>query len=185
MVQKSGKQYVFPFGPDARGVDSAASMRAILGAKGAQLLQLAHAGFPIPPGFVISTEACAFFQKHEGQFPPGVIEQLQAILKKMESAQNRRLGHADKPLFFSVRCGAAIPVPGLMSAILNIGLNDTTIAGLVGMAQDEKSAWTCYLHTIEQYALRVLTDGDETIRQIFTAEDIKLREKYGASSDEE
>lgn len=113
-------QLVFPFGtgdPDSTaGVD-------VLGGKGASLAEMSRAGFPVPPGFTISTACCRWVEDHDGQWPVNLEEQVHAALARLEAATNRTYGSGPRPLFVAVRSGAAVSMPGMMDTILNCGLN--------------------------------------------------------------
>ena len=116
-----------------------ASMRDLLGGKGAGLAEMTRLGFAVPPGFTITTKACKAYSK-SGRFPPGMWKQVDAALSQVESKGGRRFGDPANPLLVSVRSGAKISMPGMMDTVLNIGLNDSTVDALARMS-NERFAW--------------------------------------------
>ena len=105
------KQYVYFYGFGKSNTEGDASMKAILGGKGANLAEMANADLPVPPGFTISTEACAYYSKHNKQYPPDMAAQLKAQLGKLEKMMGKKLGDPNDPLLVSVRSGAASAAP--------------------------------------------------------------------------
>ncbi|MFH0880265.1 MAG: pyruvate, phosphate dikinase [Lentisphaerota bacterium] len=181
MPQKTSRQYSFFFGP--RSTEGDASMKAILGGKGAKLAELSRAGIPVPPGFTVSTEACAFFTKHGGQFPQGWQDEIKAQMKKLEEKTGRKFGDPRNPLLVSVRTGAAMPMPGLLESVLNIGMNDKTVQGFTEKTGSERAAWDCYARCIAGLACVACEPGAGMTRRDFSAEAKRLMEKCGASSE--
>ena len=106
-------------------------MKDILGGKGANLAEMAGIGLPVPPGFTISTEVCTIFDESGNKIPEDIEKQIQSSLKKLETAAGQKFGDAKNPLLVSVRSGAKFSMPGMMDTILNLGLNDVTVEGLV------------------------------------------------------
>ena len=130
-MAKKEKQYVYFYGFGKKHTEGDATMKAILGGKGANLAEMANANLPVPPGFTISTEACAYFSSHKGQSPAGMVDQVKAQLKKLETLMGKKLGDPSNPLLVSVRSGAAISMPGMMDTVLNLGLNDRSVLGFI------------------------------------------------------
>ncbi len=180
-MQKAEKQYLFVFGSGARHAEGPATMRTILGLRGAHLAELAQNGFPVPAGFTISTEACAYFHKHAGQWPAGLHDQIKSALRRMEAATGKVFGDSKNPLLLCVRCDAAVRVPGLMDAILNIGLNEQTVEGFCESVGNARAGWESYARLLELFGSLVLSEQGRLIRQDFEAERSKLKDKYGAS----
>ncbi len=110
-------------------------VRGLLGGKGANLADMTRLGVPVPPGFSITTEACNAYSK-EGKFPAGMWDQALEYLKDVEKAVGRKFGDAEKPLLVSCRSGAKFSMPGMMDTVLNIGLNDETVKGMVKLTED-------------------------------------------------
>ena len=152
-------QYVFAFG---ERTDGNASMRDLLGGKGANLAEMARIGLPVPPGFTISTEVCRWYYERDGDYPPGFADTVRDQLAVLESAQGKRFGAARDPLLVSVRSGARESMPGMMDTILNLGLNDETVQGLASTTGDARFAYDCYRRFIHMYAGIVLGVGAES-----------------------
>ncbi|MBC6439316.1 MAG: pyruvate, phosphate dikinase [Rhodospirillales bacterium] len=147
-------QWVYAFGGGASEGD--ASMKALLGGKGANLAEMASLGLPVPPGYTITTEACMAFYESGKAFPDGVETQAADALKAVEETVGRRFGDAADPLLVSVRSGAPVSMPGMMDTVLNLGLNDETVAGLATSSGDARFAWDSYRRFIQMYSDVVL-----------------------------
>src|SRR5687768_7607526 len=104
--------------------------KTLLGGKGAGLCEMTQAGLPVPPGLVVTTEACNAFFDNDKNFPEGMWDQVQEGLKKIEEKVGKRFGDPKNPLLVSVRSGAAFSMPGMMDTVLNLGLNEETVQGL-------------------------------------------------------
>ncbi|MDD4010541.1 MAG: pyruvate, phosphate dikinase [Sphaerochaetaceae bacterium] len=143
------KKYVFFF---ANGVaEGKAEMKDLLGGKGANLAEMTAIGLPVPPGFTISTEACAFFSSSKGQYPEGMKEEVLANLHKLEQIMGARLGDKDNPLLVSVRSGAAQSMPGMMDTVLNLGMNPDSVQGLIKKTGNERFAWDSYRRFMQMF----------------------------------
>jgi pyruvate,orthophosphate dikinase len=147
-------QYVYFFGEGK--ADGNASMKALLGGKGANLAEMTSLGIPVPSGFTISTEVCSYYAEHDGAYPAELKKEVEAALAKMEKAMGSKFGGTDNPLLLSVRSGAAISMPGMMDTILNLGLNDETVQGLVRQTGDERFSYDCYRRFVAMYGDVVL-----------------------------
>jgi pyruvate,orthophosphate dikinase len=147
-----------------------ASQRALLGGKGANLAEMARLGLPIPPGFTITTDACRAYLSGDGSMPDGLWDEVATGLQEIERQVGRRFGDLTVPLLVSVRSGAAASMPGMMETILNLGLNDTTVAGLAAQAGDERFAWDSYRRLIQMYGRVVLRVPGEHFESILTAQ---------------
>jgi len=155
-VQAKGKskKAVYFFG--AGKADGNGSMKALLGGKGANLAEMTNAGVPVPPGFTITTEVCNQFNKSGQKVSKAVDDQMQKNLEKLEKASGARLGDVNSPLLVSVRSGAKFSMPGMMDTILNLGLNDETIKGLISATKNERFALDCYRRFIQMFGNVVL-----------------------------
>lgn len=134
--------------------DGDRSMRDLLGGKGANLAEMASIDLPVPPGFIVTTEACRSFRS-VGDVPDGLFEQVEAALVDLEEATGRRLGDPDAPLLLSVRSGAAFSMPGMMDTVLDLGATDETVPGLTALG-DEKFAWDATRRFTELFGRVVL-----------------------------
>ncbi|MDI6821452.1 MAG: pyruvate, phosphate dikinase [Actinomycetota bacterium] len=157
-----------------------AKMKFLLGGKGANLCEMTNLGLPVPPGFVISTEACRKYSK-TGSYPPGLKEEILAHLKSLEERTEKKFGDPENPLLVSVRSGAAFSMPGMMDTVLNLGLNDVTVKGLIRLTGDERFACDAYRRFIQMFGNVVLkVDGDK-----FEQAMASLKERRGVKSDTE
>lgn len=146
---------VYSFGP--QGADGTASMRTLLGGKGANLAEMAALGLPVPPGFTITTEVCAAFLADGALDLSGdVARDAREALHDIEAQMGRRFGSAADPLLLSVRSGAPASMPGMMDTVLNLGLNDTTVEGLAKASGSDRFAWDSYRRFIQMYCGVVL-----------------------------
>ena len=146
----TGQKWVYRF------EEGDATMRDLLGGKGANCAEMMRAGLPAPPGFTITTAACNAFYESDEQFPAGMWAQALAALRDLEAKSGKRLGDAANPLLVSVRSGAKFSMPGMMDTILNLGLNDATIAGVIAQTQNERFAWDSYRRFVQMYGNVVL-----------------------------
>ena len=153
-------KYVFFFSKDQ--TDGNASMKDLLGGKGANLAEMSGLGIPVPPGFTITTGVCAHYQDHAGAYPDGLREEVAAQLKKLESATGKSFGSVENPLLVSVRSGAAASMPGMMDTILNLGLTDKTVVGLAKKSGNERFAYDSYRRLLQMYGDVVMDLKPET-----------------------
>src|SRR5262245_38670347 len=158
-----------------------ASLRDLLGGKGAGLAEMTNAGLPVPPGFTITTEACNAYYQLNKQFPEGLWDQALEALKDVEGAAGKRFGDAGNPLLVSVRSGAKFSMPGMMDTILNLGLNDTTVEGLAANTGNPRFAYDSYRRFIQMYGNVVLEIEKDTFEHALTAQ----KERAGVRSDPE
>ncbi|CAG0971040.1 MAG: pyruvate, phosphate dikinase [Anaerolineae bacterium] len=137
-----------------------ASMRDLLGGKGAGLAEMTRSGVPVPPGFTITTEACNMYYACGEQFPEGLWEQALEGLKDIEAQTGRKFGDPSNPLLVSVRSGAKFSMPGMMDTVLDLGLNKTTLAGLAAQTQNQRFANDAYRRFIQLFGKIVMgVDG--------------------------
>ena len=147
-------KWVYSFGAGHK--EGGADMRDLLGGKGANLAEMASIGLPVPPGFTLTTEVCTAFYNNNQSYPGELKGQVRAALALVEKAMDLRFGDAAKPLLVSVRSGARVSMPGMMDTVLNLGLNDATVAGLAAAADDDRFAWDSYRRFIQMYGSVVL-----------------------------
>ena len=132
-------KWVYNFGSKT---DGDATMRNLLGGKGANLAEMASLGLPVPPGFTINTEVCTYYYDHSKSYPPELEKQVDDALAQIEKEMGKKFGDTSNPLLVSVRSGARVSMPGMMDTVLNLGLNDETVEGLAKQSNDERFAWT-------------------------------------------
>ncbi|HRZ87516.1 MAG TPA: PEP/pyruvate-binding domain-containing protein, partial [bacterium] len=143
-------KYVYFFG-DGKA-DGKADMKNELGGKGANLAEMVNLGIPVPPGFTISTEMCTVYYENKGKFPESVREDVAKNLKKVEKIMGMGFGDANNPLLVSVRSGARSSMPGMMETVLNIGLTEKTIPGLIAKTGNPRFVWDAYRRLIQMYS---------------------------------
>ncbi len=131
------------------------NMKALLGGKGANLAEMTRIGLPVPPGFTITTEVCNYYSA-EGSYPNGLEDQLKSALEALESDTGKRFGDIANPLLLSVRSGARASMPGMMDTVLNLGLNDDTVQGVVENTGNPRFAYDCYRRFVSMYGDVVL-----------------------------
>ncbi|HET7683878.1 MAG TPA: pyruvate, phosphate dikinase [Marmoricola sp.] len=127
----------------------------LLGGKGANLAEMTNIGLPVPPGFIISTDACRAWMEADEE-PEGLAEEVTEHLASLEEAMGKKLGQADDPLLVAVRSGAKFSMPGMMETVLNVGLNDESVEGLARTADDERFAWDSYRRLLSMFGATVL-----------------------------
>jgi pyruvate,orthophosphate dikinase len=147
-------KWVYNFGAGVN--DGNASLRNLLGGKGANLAEMASIDLPVPPGFTITTEVCTAYYDNKKNYPPELKAQVDEALARIETSVDRKFGDADKPLLVSVRSGARVSMPGMMDTVLNLGLNDVTVEGLAAGSGDVRFAWDSYRRFIQMYGSVVL-----------------------------
>ena len=179
-------KYVYSFGPN--GTDGDATMKNLLGGKGANLAEMAKIGLPVPAGFTISTDVCTYYYANGNTYPPELAAQVEAALAQIEQAMGKTFGDKkDLPLLVSCRSGARESMPGMMDTVLNIGLNDETVKVLAEKSGDERFAWDCYRRFVQMYGDVVLEMKPTSKTDIDPFEEIleKKKEKVGAENDQD
>ncbi|HUN65712.1 MAG TPA: pyruvate, phosphate dikinase [Bacteroidota bacterium] len=131
--------------------DGKADMKELLGGKGANLAEMTNIGLPVPPGFTISTEVCNYFLAHRGALPKDFRKNVLAAMQKVEKLTGKKFGDPKKPLLVSIRSGARASMPGMMDTILNLGLNDVTIKGLIELTGNPRFAYDSYRRLVQMY----------------------------------
>src|SRR5713226_6366910 len=159
----SVERYVYFFGPGR--ADGSAAMRDILGGKGAGLAEMANIGLPVPPGFTISAKLCIHYLE-QGTFPDHLKEEAGRHLKQIEKATGKKFGDPKTPLLVSVRSGAAVSMPGMMETILNLGLNDQTVQGLIAATKNPRFAYDSYRRFVQMYGDVVFDLGKEPFEEV-------------------
>jgi pyruvate,orthophosphate dikinase len=176
MVQTSTK-WVYSF------EEGSADMRNLLGGKGAGCAGMTRAGLPVPPGFTITTEACVAYYSDNMQFPPGLWDQTVAALREMERSTGKKLGDPANPLLVSVRSGARVSMPGMMDTVLNLGLNDQTVAGLAKLTDNPRFAQDAYRRFIQLFGRIVLNVGAEDFDHALDAAKARVGAKLDTDLD--
>jgi len=164
-------KFVYSFGGDCTEGD--AGMRNLLGGKGANLAEMIKIGVPVPPGFTITTSTCVAFYENQRNYPEALEEQIREALRKTEAAMNKGFGDGSNPLLFSVRSGARVSMPGMMDTVLNLGLNDETVKGLIAGSGSPRFAYDSYRRFIQMYGNVVM--GIESEKLEVLLEEAKTR----------
>jgi pyruvate,orthophosphate dikinase len=133
-----------------------AEMKSLLGGKGANLAEMKILNLPVPPGFIITTAACRTYYEADKQFPSGLVEQIDSGVTRLEEESGRKVGMLPDPLFLSVRSGAPVSMPGMMDTILNLGMNDTIVEGMLKAGFDERFVYDCYRRLLQMFGDVVL-----------------------------
>src|SRR5438874_9378092 len=147
-------KYVYFFG--AGKADGRTDMKELLGGKGANLAEMTNIGLPVPAGFTITTEVCTYYYDHDKQYPGELKAEIEAALAKTEKVMGARFGDPKNPLLVSCRSGARESMPGMMDTVLNIGLNEATLRGLIEKTGNERFAWDSYRRFVQMYGDVVL-----------------------------
>lgn len=148
------KKWVYNFGDGA--AEGEASMKNLLGGKGANLAEMSNLGLPVPPGFTITTEVCTAYYDNDNTYPDDLAAQVAASIKTIEKTVGAKFGDEENPLLVSVRSGASVSMPGMMDTVLNLGLNDVTVEALAKKSGDERFAYDSYRRFIQMYSDVVL-----------------------------
>ena len=151
---KAAKRYIYAWG--AGKADGHGKMKDLLGGKGAGLAEMTIAGLPTPPGFTITTEACNDYFAAGKKLPAGLWDDVLAAVKVVEQQSGKGFGDAKNPLLVSVRSGAKFSMPGMMDTVLNLGLNETTLQGLIANSGNERFGWDAYRRFISMFGRIVL-----------------------------
>lgn len=174
---KAAKKMVYFFGGGQ--ADGAASMKNLLGGKGANLAEMTALAIPVPPGFTISTEVCTSFYASKRKFPQGLKEQVEKALTKLEKVMGMKFGDKENPLLVSVRSGARTSMPGMMDTVLNLGLNEESVKGLISQIKNERTAYDSYRRFIMMYGNVVLEIDKDNFEHLLQ----KKKKEKGVKSD--
>ncbi|MCK4417263.1 MAG: pyruvate, phosphate dikinase, partial [Candidatus Latescibacteria bacterium] len=155
-----GRKYVYFFGGGK--AEGNAGMKSLLGGKGANLAEMTNIGLPVPPGYTVSTEACKFYYEHGENYPPGLEEQIEKNLAELEEVMGKKLGDTENPLLVSVRSGAPVSMPGMMDTVLNLGLNDQSLQGIINQTGNERFAYDSYRRFIMMFSDVVLSGAKDS-----------------------
>ena len=180
------KQKTIYFFGDGKA-EGSARMRDLLGGKGAGLHEMTRIGAPVPPGFTITTQVCAHYYAHRRQYPKNLESEVRGALARVEKILDRRFGDGEKPLLVSVRSGARESMPGMMDTVLNLGLNDRTIQGLIQQSHNPRFAYDSYRRFVQMYADVVLglRPKEKTERDPFEAILERKKQSRGVRLDTE
>ena len=154
MGAKKNNNFVYFFGN--KKADGKGSMKEVLGGKGAGLAEMTEIGINVPPGFTISTAVCGIFYENKKSIPAEIIDEITKNIIKLESSTKKGFGDSKNPLLVSVRSGAMFSMPGMMDTILNLGLNDKTVQGIIKKTNNPRFAWDSYRRFIQMFSDVVL-----------------------------
>ncbi|HVX83528.1 MAG TPA: pyruvate, phosphate dikinase [Phycisphaerae bacterium] len=169
---------VYFFGKTSEG---SAKDKMLLGGKGANLAEMCNMGLPVPPGFTITTETCGEYYKQGEKFPDGLVQEIEANLKRLEEETGKKLGDASNPLLVSCRSGAAVSMPGMMDTVLNIGLTEAMIEGYGKTAGNERFAWDSWRRLINMFGDTVMGVDHEHFEHELT--EVKKKRKARLDTD--
>lgn len=167
---KKDKKFVYYFGGGK--ADGDASMKELLGGKGANLAEMVNIGLPVPAGFTITTEVCTYYYENNQTYPKSLYKEVKKALEKVENEMGKKFGDPDNPLLVSVRSGARASMPGMMDTVLNLGLNDQTIQGIIKQTNNPRFAYDAYRRFVAMYGDVVLGLKPETKDDIDPFEEI-------------
>jgi len=170
-----GKKYVYFFGQG--NADGGAHMKNTLGGKGANLAEMTSLGIPVPAGFTLTTDVCTYYYKNDHKYPKELQGQVVRALKKVEKVMGAKFGDPKKPLLLSVRSGARVSMPGMMDTVLNLGLNERTIQGLIDETNNPRFAYDSYRRFIQMYGDVVLDLKPESKDDVDPFEEIIEKKK--------
>ncbi len=179
---KAGKKttkFVYFFGNGK--AEGTGTMKDVLGGKGAGLAEMTNAGVPVPPGFTICTETCRIYYESGKKVPESIDKEMQVHLTRLEKSLGKKFGDRENPLLVSVRSGAKFSMPGMMDTILNLGLNDETVKGLIASTNNERFAWDSYRRFVQMYGNVVMEMGKEIFEHVIT----KVKEEKRVKLDTE
>jgi pyruvate, orthophosphate dikinase len=152
-----------------------ASMRDLLGGKGAGLAEMSRVGLPVPPGFTITTAVCNEYNARGRSFPPGLMDEVRRALRTVERRMGKRFGDPRRPLLVSVRSGAKFSMPGMMDTVLNLGLNEETLRGLAALTGDERFAQDAYRRFVQMFGKIVLDIPGDRFERLIEAHKRRVR----------
>ncbi|MFQ5586243.1 MAG: pyruvate, phosphate dikinase, partial [Thermodesulfobacteriota bacterium] len=173
----SGEKFVYFFG--AGKAEGKADMKNLLGGKGANLAEMTNLGIPVPAGFTISTEVCTYYDQNNKKYPKGLEKAVKENLKKTEKVMKAKFGDTRNPLLVSVRSGARVSMPGMMDTVLNLGLNDDTVQGLISQSKNPRFGYDSYRRFIQMYGNVVMGMDGEILDEILE----EKKKKRGVEKD--
>ncbi len=169
------KKYVYMFS------EANATMKNLLGGKGANLAEMTSLGLPVPQGFTVSTEACTQYYQDGKKINDEILTQIEKALAKAEEINGKKLGDIDNPFLVSVRSGARVSMPGMMDTVLNLGLNDISVQGLAKLTKNERFAYDSYRRFIQMFSDVVMGLSKARFEEIIT----EMKEEKGVTEDTE
>jgi len=172
-------KWVYTFG-DGKA-EGRADMKNLLGGKGANLAEMSNIGIPVPAGFTITTEVCTYYYANGNQYPAELMDQVRTALTDVEGIMGAKFGDAGNPLLVSVRSGARASMPGMMDTVLNLGLNDQTVEGLIAQSGDARFAYDSYRRFIQMYSDVVLEIDHHHFEDLL--EDLKADRGYNLDTE--
>ncbi len=176
-THRASKRYIYAFG--GGHAEGNAGMRDLLGGKGAGLAEMTNAGLPVPPGFTITTEACNDYFAAGERLPGGLWDDVLEAVKAVEAETGKGFGNAANPLLVSVRSGAKFSMPGMMDTVLNLGLNEATLHGLIALTGNERFGWDAYRRFIQMFGRIVMEVPGERFDALLDA----AKAAHGAKQD--
>src|SRR5437867_4562264 len=156
-AHRAAKRYIYAWGDGA--AEGSGTMKDMLGGKGAGLAEMTRAGLPTAPGFTITTEACNDYFAAGERLPEGLWDDVLEAVKEVERRTGKGFGDPANPLLVSVRSGAKFSMPGMMDTVLNLGLNERTLQGLIALTNNERFGWDAYRRFIQMFG-RIVTEVD-------------------------
>ncbi|HSL76808.1 MAG TPA: pyruvate, phosphate dikinase [Candidatus Limnocylindrales bacterium] len=174
---KAAKRYIYAWGEGT--AEGNAGMRDLLGGKGAGLAEMTIAGLPTPPGFTITTEACNDYFANGERLPDGLWDDVLEAVKEVERRTGKGFGDPSNPLLVSVRSGAKFSMPGMMDTVLNLGLNEDTLQGMIALTNNDRFGWDAYRRFIQMFGRIVMEVGGERFDHALEA----AKERHGAKQD--
>jgi pyruvate,orthophosphate dikinase len=169
-------KYVYFFGGGK--AEGRADMKELLGGKGANLAEMTNIGLPVPAGFTLTTEICTYYYAHNQQYPPELKAEVDHALRKTEEVMGAKFGDPKNPLLVSCRSGARVSMPGMMDTVLNIGLNEATLHGLIAKTGNERFGWDSYRRFVQMYGDVVLGLKPQSKKEIDPFEHIMDEMKH-------
>jgi len=170
-------KYVYFFG--AGKAEGDGDKKELLGGKGAGLAEMTRIGLPVPAGFTITTETCDYYLKHDHKYPTELRAQVDTNLKRLEKVTGKRLGDAKDPLLVSVRSGSARSMPGMMETILNLGMNESSVAALAKNTKNERFAYDAYRRFVQMYSSVVIGLPKEELEHLLR----EMKSRAGVKDD--
>ena len=156
-----------------------ATMRNLLGGKGANLAEMTSLGLPVPQGFTVTTEACTQYYEDGRKINDEIMDQIMDAIVKLEAVAGKKFGDKENPLLVSVRSGARASMPGMMDTILNLGLNEDVVEALAEASGNPRWAWDCYRRFIQMYSDVVMEVGKKYFEELID----KMKEEKGVTQD--
>ncbi len=176
-THRAARRYIYAFG--GGHADGNGEMKGLLGGKGAGLAEMTRAGLPVPPGFTITTEACNDYFSSGEKLPDGLWDDVQEAMREVERETGKGFGGRENPLLVSVRSGSKFSMPGMMDTVLNLGLNEDTLPGLIALTQNERFGWDAYRRFIQMFGRIVLGVSGERFDDALDA----AKKQHGAKAD--